>query len=166
MCILNVNINEKEKSYPIHISNNNIENLQTIIMQEVGNNNYIVVISQKVFILYSKLLNFPKEKVFILKDGEKEKNIKNYTKILEFALSKKLTRKDYIIAIGGGVAGDLAGFAASTYMRGINYIQVPTTLLACTDSSVGGKTAINTKYGKNLVGAFYQPKAVFINVNF
>ena len=166
MCILNVNINETEKNYPIYISNKNIDNLQTSVMQEVGNNNYIVVISQKVFNLYSKLLNFPKEKVFILKDGEKEKNIKNYTKILEFALSKKLTRKDYIIAVGGGVAGDLAGFAASTYMRGINYIQVPTTLLACTDSSVGGKTAINTKYGKNLVGAFYQPKAVFINVNF
>ena len=166
MCILNVNINEKEKKYPIHISNNNIENLQTIIMQEVGENNYIVVISKKVYKLYGKLLNFPQEKIFILNDGEKEKNLTNYSKILEFALSKKLNRKDSIIAIGGGVVGDLAGFAASTYMRGINYIQVPTTLLACTDSCVGGKTAINTKYGKNLIGAFYQPKAVFINVNF
>ncbi len=166
MCILNVNINEKEKKYPIHISNNNIENLQTMIMQEVGENNYIVVISKKVYKLYGKLLNFPKEKTFVLNDGEKEKNLSNYNKILEFALSKKLTRKDSIIAVGGGVVGDLAGFAASTYMRGINYIQVPTTLLACTDSSVGGKTAINTKYGKNLIGAFYQPKAVFINANF
>ena len=81
-------------------------------------------------------------------------------------MKHKLTRQDFIIAIGGGVVGDLAGFAASSYMRGINFIQVPTTLLACTDSSVGGKTAINTKYGKNLIGAFYQPKAVFINVNF
>ena len=166
MCILNVNIAEKEKTYPIYISNKNLDNLQTSIMQEVGDNNYIIVISKKVYNLYSKLLNFPKEKIFILKDGEKEKNIKNYNKILEFALSKKLSRKDSIIAIGGGVVGDLAGFAASTYMRGINYIQVPTTLLACTDSSVGGKTAINTKYGKNLIGTFYQPKAVFINVNF
>ena len=74
-----------------------------------------------------------------------------------------LTRKDAIVAIGGGVVGDLAGFVASTYMRGIDFIQVPTTLLACVDSSVGGKTAIDTKFGKNLVGSFYQPKAVFIN---
>ena len=78
----------------------------------------------------------------------------------------KLTRKDAFIAIGGGVVGDLTGFAASTYMRGIDFIQVPTTLLACVDSSVGGKTAIDTDYGKNLVGTFYQPKAVLINPNF
>ena len=70
----------------------------------------------------------------------------------------KLTRNDVIIAIGGGVVGDITGFAAATYMRGIDFIQVPTTLLACVDSSVGGKTAIDTKFGKNLVGAFYQPK--------
>ena len=111
-------------------------------------------------------MKFPKNQVFILKDGEKEKNIKNYTKILDFVLSKKLTRQDYIIAIGGGVVGDIAGFAASTYMRGIKFIQIPTTLLACVDSSVGGKTAIDTKYGKNLVGAFYQPNYVLINANF
>ena len=78
----------------------------------------------------------------------------------------KLTRKDVFIAIGGGVVGDITGFASATYMRGIDFIQVPTTLLACVDSSVGGKTAIDTKFGKNLVGAFYQPKAVFINPKF
>lgn len=102
----------------------------------------------------------------VLKDGENQKNFKNYEKIINFALSKKLTREDSIIAVGGGVVGDISGFVASTYMRGINFIQVPTTLLACTDSSVGGKTAINSKFGKNLIGSFYQPKAVFINVNF
>ena len=166
MCKLEVNINEKEKYYPIFISNENIDNLQTSIMSEVKNNNYIIVISEKVYKLYAKLLNFQKEKIYILKDGEKEKNFDNYRKILDFALKNRLTRQDYIIAIGGGVVGDLAGFCASCYMRGINFIQVPTTLLACTDSSVGGKTAINTKYGKNLIGAFHQPKAVFINVNF
>ena len=77
-----------------------------------------------------------------------------------------LTRKDTIIAVGGGVVGDIAGFAASTYMRGIDFIQVPTTLLACVDSSVGGKTGIDTSFGKNLLGSFYQPKAVIINTNF
>lgn len=113
-----------------------------------------------------KTLGFSKENVYVLKDGEKEKNFNNYKKITERALQMKLTRKDAIIAIGGGVVGDLAGFVSSTYMRGIDFIQVPTTLLACVDSSVGGKVAIDTDYGKNLVGAFYQPKVVFINPNF
>ncbi len=163
---LEVKIQGKNKSYPIFINNNDLETLKNDILTQINNKNYIVVFSQKVYKLYGKLLNFDKNRVFVLKDGEDEKNIKNYNRILNFALSKKLTREDAIIAIGGGVVGDIAGFAASTYMRGINLIQVPTTLLADTDSSVGGKVAINTKFGKNLVGAFYQPKAVFINVNF
>lgn len=163
---LEVNINEKRVSYPIIINNDNIENLKNSVINIIGNKNYIVVFSQKVYKLYSRILNFPKDKVFILKDGEQEKNFKNYEKILNFALTKKLTREDAIIAVGGGVVGDIAGFAAATYMRGINFIQVPTTLLACTDSSVGGKVAVNSKFGKNLIGAFYQPKAVIINVNF
>lgn len=166
MIDLSVNITEKEKSYPIHINNSDIEKLKKSILEEINYKNYIVIFSKKVYKLYSKILVFPKDKTFILNDGEGEKNFKNYTKILDFALLKKLKREDAIIAIGGGVVGDLAGFAASSYMRGINFIQVPTTLLAAVDSSVGGKTAVNTKFGKNLIGAFYQPKAVFINVNF
>lgn len=166
MCRLEVNIESSPKNYPIFINNHDLEFLREEIFKYLDGQNYIVVISQKVFHLYSKILNFPKEKIFVLKDGEREKNIKNYAKILEFTLKNHLTRNDAIIAVGGGVVGDLAGFAASTYMRGIKYIQVPTTLLACTDSSVGGKTAIDTSYGKNLVGTFYQPHAVFINVNF
>ncbi len=166
MSELTVQINGQQKSYPIYIGHDDLTLLGNKILDFVGNNNYIVVFSQKVYNLYGKILNFSKDRIFILKDGEKEKNIKNYERILNFALTKKLTRQDFIIAIGGGVVGDLAGFAASTYMRGINFIQVPTTLLACTDSSVGGKTAINTKFGKNLIGSFYQPKAVFVNINF
>lgn len=166
MINLSVNIKENNKNYPIYINNIDIENLKQAILSEIDNKNYIVVFSSKVYKLYGKILNFPKSQTFILPDGEKEKNFKNYTKILDFALSKNLKREDAIIAIGGGVVGDIAGFAASTYMRGINFIQIPTTLLAATDSSVGGKVAINSKYGKNLIGAFYQPKAVFINVNF
>jgi len=163
---LEVNIKSRNKTYPIYIDNSDIADLKKKILKECNGKNYIVVINQKVYKLYSKILDFPKDNIFILKDGEKEKNYRNYTKILDFALSKKLKREDYIIAIGGGVVGDIAGFAASTYMRGINFIQVPTTLLAMTDSSVGGKVAINTNYGKNLIGAFYQPNAVFININF
>jgi len=166
MCLLNVNISEKEKKYSIHINNKDISLLKPSVLESINNKNYIVVISKKVYSIYEKKLDFPKEKIFILPDGEKEKNFKNYTKILDFALKQNLKREDAIIAIGGGVVGDLSGFAASTYMRGIKYIQIPTTLLSCTDSSVGGKTAINTAYGKNLIGTFYQPNEVFINVNF
>lgn len=166
MCRLEVNISQNQINYPIHINNRDISSLNSDIFELIQDKKYVVVISQKVYKIYGKILNFPKENIFILKDGENQKNFKNYKKILEFILKKQLTRQDYIIAIGGGVVGDIAGFTASTYMRGIKFIQVPTTLLSATDSSVGGKTAINTDYGKNLVGSFYQPNAVFINVNF
>lgn len=162
--MIEVKIKSEEKSYPIIIENEAISVLREKIFSNLEN--YLVVISAKVDKLYGKQLSIPAKRKFILKDGEKEKNFKNYRKILEFALKLKLTRKSTIVAIGGGVVGDLAGFCASTYMRGIDFIQVPTTLLACVDSSVGGKTAIDTSFGKNLIGTFYQPKAVYINPKF
>ncbi len=103
---------------------------------------------------------------FVFKAGEESKNIVTYLEILNFLAKKNFKRSDTIVAFGGGVTGDLAGFVASTYMRGINLIMVPTTLLSMVDSSVGGKTAINLDYGKNLVGAFYQPSLVYINTDF
>lgn len=166
MVNLSVNIKSEEKSYPIFIENEEISVLSEKLFALVKNRKYLAVISEKVDKLYGKALGIPQENKFILKDGEKEKNFKNLEKILNHALKMKLTRKDVFIAIGGGVVGDITGFASATYMRGIDFIQVPTTLLACVDSSVGGKTAIDTKFGKNLVGAFYQPKAVFINPKF
>ena len=166
MTTLNINIPSKEKSYPIYIEDTDISGLKEKILSSVRGTKFLIVISEKVDKLYGKILSFNNDEKFILKDGEKEKNFKNYKKILERALKIGLTRQDAIIAIGGGVVGDLAGFAAATYMRGIDFIQVPTTLLACTDSSVGGKVAIDTDFGKNLVGSFYQPKVVFINTNF
>ncbi len=99
----------------------------------------------------------------ILPAGEETKNFEQLQHIVEKALSYKLDRKSTLIALGGGVIGDITGFAASITMRGIPFVQVPTTLLAQVDSSVGGKTAINTKLGKNLVGAFYQPRHVLID---
>jgi len=162
--MIEIKIKSEEKSYPIVIESEAVSDLREKIFSNTDS--YLVVISAKVEKLYGKQLNIPKERKFVLKDGEKEKNFKNYKKILERALKLKLTRKSAIIAIGGGVAGDLAGFCASTYMRGIDFIQVPTTLLACVDSSVGGKTAIDTEFGKNLVGTFYQPKIVYINPRF
>lgn len=166
MAELSVKINSTAKNYPVIITNDDISDLHKKIMTYATGKKFLVIISEKVNKLYGKALGFEKCEKFILKDGEKEKNFKNYRKILIQALKMQLTRGDTIIAIGGGVVGDIAGFAASTYMRGINFIQVPTTLLACVDSSVGGKTGIDTDFGKNLVGSFYQPKAVIINTNF
>lgn len=97
---------------------------------------------------------------FVIPHGERSKNAANYVALLNYAASKRFSRSDVIVALGGGVPGDLAGFAAATLLRGVHFIQVPTTLLAAVDSSVGGKTAIDLDAGKNLAGAFYQPDAV------
>ncbi len=98
---------------------------------------------------------------FVFPHGEEAKSFENYEKLLEFSARNSITRTDLFVALGGGVTGDLTGFAAASYLRGVDFVQIPTTVLAMVDSSVGGKTAINLKAGKNLCGAFYQPIAVY-----
>ncbi|HOU10994.1 MAG TPA: 3-dehydroquinate synthase [Clostridiales bacterium] len=98
--------------------------------------------------------------VFVFRQGERSKNMNTLGRLLEFLAASRLTRSDTVFALGGGVTGDLAGFAASVYLRGIPCVQLPTTLLAAIDSSVGGKTAVNLRAGKNLAGAFWQPERV------
>ncbi len=102
-------------------------------------------------------------KTHIFKAGEESKNLNTVSEMYNTLAGFKMTRKDIIIALGGGVAGDMAGFAAATYLRGIDFIQIPTSLLAQVDSSVGGKTGVDLSYGKNLVGAFHQPISVLID---
>lgn len=102
---------------------------------------------------------------FVFPAGEEQKNAGTYLDIVNFLAENKLTRSDALIALGGGVVGDITGFAAATYLRGVAYIQIPTTLLAAVDSSVGGKTAIDLPTGKNLVGAFCQPKLVLCDTD-
>lgn len=104
--------------------------------------------------------------VYVLPHGESSKNGREYLNILEFLAASGLDRGDTVVALGGGVVGDIAGFAAATYLRGIDCVQIPTTLLSMTDSSVGGKTAIDLHAGKNLAGAFWQPKFVAIDTDF
>lgn len=159
-------LNVETKNYNIILSDENFSSLTEEINKFTANQKRLFVFSKKVFNLYKKELMIPETEVIIINDGEKEKNIKNYLKIINRAKEIGLSRKDVIIAVGGGVIGDLAGFVASTYMRGIDYIQVPTTLLSMVDSSVGGKTAIDLDGIKNIIGTFYQPKRVFININF
>ena len=160
--ILHVSISD----YDVDISDNKFEKLKSDLDNFTSGKRRLIVVSQKVYNLYNDKLNLENENIIIIPDGEKEKNYKNYIKILEKAYKLGLTRNDVMIALGGGVIGDITGFAASTYMRGIDYIQIPTTLLSMVDSSVGGKTAIDFAGGKNIVGTFYQPKKVFININF
>ena len=162
---LKVQINDN-KEYLIDISDCGFEKLNQDIYELTKKQKRLVVMSKKVYKLYSGDLNFSDDEIYVFPDGEKEKNYKNYLKILNRAFEAGLTRGDVIIAVGGGVVGDIAGFAASTYMRGIDFIQVPTTLLSAVDSSVGGKTAIDLPNAKNIAGTFYQPKKVIINTNF
>jgi 3-dehydroquinate synthase len=130
-----------------------------------------VVSNKKVFGLYGAAVEKSlrragfKTCVWLMPDGEKYKDLNSLQKLLAFLGKEKLTRSDAILALGGGVVGDLAGFAASICLRGIPVLQVPTTLLAQIDSSVGGKTAVNTGFGKNLIGTFYQPRGVLIDVD-
>lgn len=102
---------------------------------------------------------------FVFEHGENHKTLKTFESILEFLAENSVTRSDCILALGGGIVGDVAGFCAASYLRGIDFIQIPTTFLAAIDSSVGGKTGVNLNSGKNLAGAFYQPKAVICDID-
>jgi len=130
----------------------------------------IVVTNPKVSGFHLKYLleNISANELYIVTvpDGEEFKNFSTVENILENLFNHRLDRKSLLIAFGGGVIGDMTGFTASIYQRGIDFIQIPTTLLSQVDASVGGKTGINNKYGKNLVGAFYQPKKVLIDSHF
>lgn len=101
---------------------------------------------------------------FLIKDGERYKTIRSAESVLKFFAENQLSRTDTVVALGGGVVGDLAGFASAVHLRGVSFLQIPTTLLAMIDSSVGGKTGVNSTFGKNLIGAFHQPKGVLIDI--
>jgi shikimate kinase / 3-dehydroquinate synthase len=154
-----------ERSYPIAIGQSLLSNSELIGRHIVGSRAAIVT-NTTVGPLYldqlTKTLEAAGKKVtpIVLPDGEEEKNWANLMRIFDVLLAEKCDRKTTLIALGGGVIGDMTGFAASTYMRGVPFIQVPTTLLAQVDSSVGGKTGINHPLGKNMIGAFYQPQSV------
>lgn len=139
---------------------------------KLGKAKKVAIVSETtVFPLYGETVKESLEKAgmevvcFVFPAGEESKNGGTYLELLNFLAENKLTRSDLLVALGGGVVGDLAGFAAATYLRGIRFIQVPTTLLAAVDSSVGGKTAIDLPAGKNLAGAFCQPSLVLCDID-
>ena len=163
---IQVKINEKAAfNYPIFIGENLLENAQEYIEKYTKAKKLLIVTNETIINLYPNSLKLKNAEFLVLKDGEQYKNFETYKQILDKALELKLERKDALVAFGGGVIGDITGFCAATYLRGIDFIQIPTTLLAQVDSSVGGKVAINTEYGKNLVGAFYQPKLVLADIS-
>ena len=163
---IKVKINEKpEYDYPIFIGENLLDKAQEYISQYTNAKKLLVVTNETIIDLYPNSLKLENAEFLILKDGEQYKNFDTYKLILDKALEMRLERKDAFVAFGGGVIGDITGFCASTYLRGIDFIQIPTTLLAQVDSSVGGKVAINTNFGKNLIGAFYQPKLVLADIS-
>lgn len=158
---LTVELNEK--SYPIMIKHGLLGDIKGAIEENYKvKGRFFVITNKTIYRLYEKVLaNF--EHIIQIEDGEEYKNFKTFEYIMDKLLEAKIERGDCIIAFGGGVVGDMAGFAAASVLRGIDYIQIPTTLLSQVDSSVGGKTGFNHKMGKNLIGAFKQPKLVLID---
>ena len=159
------------RSYDVLIGSGLLDTLGSYAAARKKARKVCIVSETNVWPLYgerakSSLLNAGLEVAeFVFPAGEQFKNAAVYLDLLYFLADQQLTRTDLIVALGGGVVGDLAGFAAATYMRGIPFIQIPTTLLAAVDSSVGGKTAIDLPVGKNLVGAFYQPALVLCDTD-
>lgn len=157
-----INIDLNEKSYDILIGKDILDNIEALI-QDNGETNFIIT-DKNVNDLYGHKLNsLENYHKVIIDPGENSKSIDMAIDILKEMLTKGLSRKSKVIAFGGGVVGDLAGFCSSIYMRGISFIQIPTTLLSQVDSSVGGKTGVNLLEYKNSIGSFYQPTKVIID---
>ena len=161
-------VNLGKNSYPIYIENNILSQAGEYISEVFSGKRIMIVSDDQVFALYGEtLLSSLKDRYechhLVLPHGESTKNFQSLPIIYSAMLKAKISRSDLLIALGGGVMGDLAGFAAASFLRGVKLVQVPTSLLAQVDSSVGGKVAVDLPEGKNLVGAFYQPSMVLID---
>ena len=159
------------QKYPILIGSNLISKISKILKaNSLEFNKYLLVIDKnvpkKLINQIKKSLKNKKKYSYLINANEKNKNLKTTNAILKVLLNKNFSREDCLIAIGGGITGDVSGFAASLFKRGLKFINIPTTLLSQVDSSIGGKTGINNEHGKNIIGSFYQPKIVISDVNF
>lgn len=167
---INVEIRNKNKKYPVFIGNAVLAGIPEFIKSKHKDKKIVIITEDNIKKLHEKSILDPLKtlKPFMISvpAGENSKSRETKQEIEDMLLEKNYGRDTVIIAFGGGVIGDLAGFVASTFMRGIPLMHVPTSLLAMVDSSIGGKTSIDTKHGKNLVGTIYQPDAVFSDLNF
>ena len=164
-----LNVNLEDRSYPIYIGSDvSLDN--KLYSKHIKTKKIALITNEQIADLYlseiTQTLNTFDLKTLVLPEGEAEKNLETVGKAVEFLSENGIDRDSSIIAFGGGVIGDITGFVASSYMRGIKFLQVPTTLLAQVDSSVGGKTGVNISAGKNLIGAFYQPSAVIADIRY
>tara|TARA_B100000900_G_scaffold400535_1_gene404241 strand:- start:165 stop:1301 length:1137 start_codon:yes stop_codon:yes gene_type:complete len=171
MKLINLKIKTQNQHYNIVIGSNLISNISKILKDNSINFKKCLLvidknISNKIILKIKKSLKKKEVYTHFFKASEKNKNQKNVNKIIEIMLNKNFTRDDCLISIGGGITGDVSGFAASLFKRGLKFINLPTTLLSQVDSSIGGKTGVNTKYGKNLIGSFYQPNLVVSDMQF
>jgi 3-dehydroquinate synthase len=165
-----ININLSERSYPIYITTDYSDMGKALHNAKIGGK--IVLITDTNVDKYQSndCMDALKSNgcdvcKFVIEAGEKSKNLDTMRDIYHYLVGQKLDRNSSIVALGGGVVGDIAGFVAATFLRGVNFIQIPTTLLAQSDSSVGGKVGVDFEGSKNIIGAFYQPKFVYLNVN-
>ena len=168
---IKLKIKTKAQQYSIIIGSNISINISKIIRDNLINpNKFLLIIDKNVpkKIIYKIKKSLIKKQLYVyfIKANEINKNLNIIVKILDVLLNKNFSREDCIISIGGGITGDISGFAASLFKRGLKFINVPTTLLSQVDSSIGGKTGVNTKYGKNLIGSFYQPDLVISDIQF
>ena len=165
--VTSIDVDLGDRSYPIYIGSGQLA--QANISQYISGKKALVVTNKTIAPLYLQaLLDQLEDKQvdsIILEDGEQFKNLDTLNQIFTQLIGSHHDRKTTLIALGGGVVGDMTGFAAASYQRGVPFIQIPTTLLAQVDSSVGGKTAVNHSLGKNMIGAFYQPQAVIIDTD-
>jgi|TARA_B110000438_G_scaffold256804_1_gene264489 3-dehydroquinate synthase len=171
MSLTKLHVKIDNQKYPIIIGSGVINELPKLLKENsIDFNKCLLVVDANVpKKIIKKILKFLKKKnlsTYYFIASEINKNQKSIDKIISILLKKNFNRNDCLISIGGGITGDVSGFAASIFKRGIKFINIPTTLLSQVDSSIGGKTGINTKYGKNLIGAFYQPKLVISDINF
>ncbi|MFY8273705.1 3-dehydroquinate synthase [Pseudoalteromonas sp. SSDWG2] len=164
--MLELNVELGERSYPIFIGSNLLQKNQ-MLSQFIGKSRPVIVTNETISPLYLSTLHNTlahlEPLTFVMPDGEQYKSLEWFERLNAFLLEHNCGRDTCLIALGGGVIGDLTGFVAACYQRGVPFIQIPTTLLSQVDSSVGGKTAVNHPQGKNMIGAFYQPQAVFID---
>lgn len=157
--------------YPIYFEKGFEKLAEAVRAEGLENRNFCIVTDTNVAPLYAAQVQMAlapvasKISVFTFTAGEKSKNLNTVQQLYKVLVEEKLDRKSLVVALGGGVVGDLAGFGAATYLRGIDFIQVPTTLLSQVDSSVGGKTGVDLDQYKNMVGAFHQPRLVYMNLN-
>ncbi|KAK4412609.1 3-dehydroquinate synthase, chloroplastic [Sesamum alatum] len=168
--MITVNVDLGPRSYPVYIGSGLLDQPGLLLSRHVGGKQALIVTNNKIAPLFlDKVVNALKQEIsvhtLILPDGEQFKNMESVMKVFDAAIEARMDRRCTFVAVGGGVVGDICGYAAASYLRGVNYIHIPTTFMSQVDSSVGGKTGVNHRVGKNLIGAIHQPKCVVVDTD-